>query len=100
MTYHEECVIWRMMARLCARDLGDFREENGDVTFYLRCSDTFDYAVADAERVERTEVPVVFQLWQDHGYDGIVLWIWQKRGTPPVREILEQMPPVLRKEDV
>lgn len=59
---------------------------DGEVRIHLHCGDTFAYACSDAEVVSLEELPGIHQVWQKHGYVGLVAWIARKRQQEPVKE--------------
>lgn len=81
-----------MAARLCAHDVAYFYEDHGVPQLFLAMNDTFGYACGDAEEVPWADIPAVYALWKQHGHDGLISWVWKRRGTPPLKEILATMP--------
>ena len=72
------------LALLCVADVGWLDEDK----FQLNMNDTFHYACADMETVNREEIKEVARLFRTYGYRGTVYWVAEKRGYDP--EILEQ----------
>jgi hypothetical protein len=49
--------------------------------FWLNVNDTFCYACADVEEITEAEIPAVYWAWKNFGWEGVVCWVWRKRGT-------------------
>lgn len=65
-------------------------DDNGVLSFFVMCSDTFHWATADAERVTEPDLPALRQAKADTarmGCDWIwpTLWVARKRGLRPMR---------------
>lgn len=64
---------------------------------YLLCSDTFGYALADAEPVIEgdfeleSELGKLFLEWKNDSLYGPVRWVAKKRGALPLPAIVEKM---------
>lgn len=95
MTTEERLDAYEKAAILCAHEVTNYYMRadvnGGQPTLCAIVSDTFAYACADAEEIPLPEVTTVYRLWKKHGYDGIIKYVWAKRGTPPLPEIQAKM---------
>jgi hypothetical protein len=55
----------------------------------LNMGDTFAYACADAEPVPDEELEAVAGIYREHGSNGLVAWVSNRRKEAPVIEVLE-----------
>lgn len=99
MTNEERLDAYEKAAMLCAREVASYYMRadvnRGQPTLCAIVSDTFSYACADAEDIPLADIATVYGLWQEYGYDGIIKYVWDKRGTPPLPEIRAKMPSIL-----
>lgn len=59
-------------------------ERDDEVTVWLCVNDIFYYA-ADAEDVEIKELPLLAEIYDKFGWDGLIAWVAIKRGMEPLR---------------
>lgn len=67
-----------------------WRDEDGVLTFYVTCGDTFWWATADSEQVTESDLPELRQAkvdmtGMDHDWMWPILWVARKRGMRPMR---------------
>ena len=58
----------------------DVALHNVDGTFWLVVNDTFSYVTADGEEIPDSEVARLAHLYNDHGWDALMVWAEDKRG--------------------
>ena len=51
--------------------------------FVLNINDTFHYACADAETVDKEQAKEIVRLFKKHGFKGIDYWVATQRGYDP-----------------
>lgn len=51
--------------------------------FKLNMNDTFWFACADCEMVNKEDIPKVASLFRNFGYKGLTYWVAEKRGYDP-----------------
>lgn len=79
------------------RDAGVMFDENDEMPseFWLNANDVFGYACADAEEVTADNIASIYAFWKDFEWEGVVWWMWRKRGVPPIEpvknRVLEKM---------
>jgi len=76
--------------------------ETGGVQWYVLCSDVFDWATADSERVTVEDLPALSKAVrdlmtgpEDYCSDAVYatdLWVARKRGRTPQEAYLKQLP--------
>ena len=50
-------------------------------------NDVFGYACADAEEIKIDEIVSIYAFWKDFEWEGVVWWVWKKRGKEPISPI-------------
>ena len=71
-------LLYQDILMLCVRD--------EEVKIGISMSDTFMYACADAEEADIAELPLISQLYEKYGWDGLVAWSARKRKDTPIEE--------------
>lgn len=86
----QHLAMLRVLMRLAAEDLVYFTEHNWErreydncAHPYILCSDTFAYACADAEDIDRTQLDLLVEVYDKWGYDGVTALIALRRGYDP-----------------
>lgn len=73
---------------LLAADVLCLTIKGSAVTCLIPMNDVFEYACADAESAESSDLANVARIWQAHGWDGLIAWAAQRRGETPIQERL------------
>ena len=55
-------------------------EYGGNEKYILNMSDVWCWACADAEYIEKKEIPEVTRLFKEYGWPGLLYWASQKNG--------------------
>ena len=71
---------------LAINDLIFLRYKNQEIVILLLCSDTFTYACADCEEIEKENLIEVCEIYDKFGYDGLVAWVAIRRSEEPIKE--------------
>lgn len=78
--------IFNLQKRFLIEDVGFWANEG----FCINCGDTFAYACSDAEEIPDGELPLVANLYDQFGYDGVVAWIANNRGCDPIKPCITE----------
>ena len=61
------------------------------IVLFVNISDTFGYSCADGEDITRKDLPILFKLYKEYGYLGVVKWASKKRKRKPIKEYIEML---------
>ena len=75
------------------RDVGVMFDEDSEMPseLWLNMNDVFHIACADAEEVTVNDIASIYALWKDFGWEGVVWWVWKKRGVSFVKPVQAQV---------
>lgn len=93
--------LWQMAAEMVCADEAFFsswqdlenRHDNSRPVLCLLMNDVFMWALADAERVSWEELPGIYAMWKEQGYDGLIVWSCKRRGNKPQKPMFDKLKP-------
>lgn len=69
--------------------LGD--KEDGTISIYVLCGDTFGYACADAEELPYAEIENLYKMHYNNPKWGSIKWVCLQRKCRPLQEVEDTM---------
>lgn len=66
----------RLIARM---DSAVTIDDDLDGTYWINMNDVFAFALADGEELLATDLPTAYEIWSEHGRDGLEAWVCLRR---------------------
>jgi hypothetical protein len=84
-----DCAVWKMAIEMVANDDAFFttyddktgKHDGSKPKLCLLMNDVWLWASADGETVEWEDVPAMYKLWKEQGWDGLMVWACKKRNS-------------------
>lgn len=78
-----------------------WRDDDGVLSFFVRCNDTFWWATADLAQILESDLPTLRQAkadtaGMDHHWMWPILWVARQRETRPMRAFYKNVDEPLR----
>ena len=62
-------------------------DKNKNITMWVLMNDTFYYACADGEDITMEEIPLLYQIWKNFSWCGLVAFVSKKRNQLPLSTV-------------